>query len=178
LRSARYARSPSPIPYGQDHRYESEPSGLFGSRAPGSMRSREPGPAVGRKSTPYSPAPDSDHVLIKPRLLTSEEPEKSFLQALIQITAAIHHLPVGSSAGAVSLLRRLELCPAFLGGDRRHVGRFRTILDFRYGFARLNRVHLNCPYKFEHPTQEKAHDYRASCSITNHLEDLHRYLHF
>jgi predicted metal-dependent hydrolase len=52
--------------------------------------------------------------------LTSEEPEKSFLQALIQITAAFHHLQAGNSAGAVSLLRRalrrLELCPACFGG--------------------------------------------------------------
>jgi predicted metal-dependent hydrolase len=52
--------------------------------------------------------------------LTLKEPEKSFLQALIQITAAFHHLQAGNSAGAVSLLRRalrrLELCPACFGG--------------------------------------------------------------
>jgi predicted metal-dependent hydrolase len=52
--------------------------------------------------------------------LTLEEPEKSFLQALIQMTAAFHHLQAGNSAGAVSLLRRtlrrLELCPACFGG--------------------------------------------------------------
>jgi predicted metal-dependent hydrolase len=52
--------------------------------------------------------------------LTLEEPEKSFLQALIQMTAAFHHLEAGNSAGAVSLLRRtlrrLELCPSHFGG--------------------------------------------------------------
>jgi hypothetical protein len=48
--------------------------------------------------------------------LTLQEPEKSFLRALIQIAAAFHHLQAGNSAGAVSLLRRalrrLELAPA------------------------------------------------------------------
>jgi hypothetical protein len=52
--------------------------------------------------------------------LTLEEPEKSFLQALIQTTAAFHHLQSGNSMGAVSLLRRalrrLEGCPARFGG--------------------------------------------------------------
>jgi hypothetical protein len=52
--------------------------------------------------------------------LTLEEPEKSFLQALIQLTAAFHHLQAGNSAGAFSLLRRtlhrLELCPESFGG--------------------------------------------------------------
>jgi uncharacterized protein len=52
--------------------------------------------------------------------LTLKEPEKSFLQALIQITVAFHHLQTGNSTGAVSLLRRalrrLELCPACFGG--------------------------------------------------------------
>lgn len=52
--------------------------------------------------------------------LTLEEPEKSFLQALIQVTAAFHHLHAGNSAGALSLLRRalqrLELCPANFRG--------------------------------------------------------------
>jgi uncharacterized protein len=49
-----------------------------------------------------------------------EEPEKSFLQALIQTTAAFHHYEMGNAAGAASLLRRalrrLELCPAAFGG--------------------------------------------------------------
>lgn len=49
-----------------------------------------------------------------------EEPEKSFLQALIQTTAALHHYGAGNAAGAASLLRRalrrLEMCPATFGG--------------------------------------------------------------
>ena len=49
-----------------------------------------------------------------------QEPEKSFLQALIQVTAAFHHYNAGNSAGAASLLqralRRLEVCPAEFGG--------------------------------------------------------------
>lgn len=52
--------------------------------------------------------------------LTLQEPEKSFLQALIQTAAAFHHLQSGNSEGAASLLRRslhrLELCPASFGG--------------------------------------------------------------
>jgi predicted metal-dependent hydrolase len=52
--------------------------------------------------------------------LTLEEPEKSFLQGLIQITVAFHHLSVGNRTGAASLLRRalkrLELRPAVFGG--------------------------------------------------------------
>jgi hypothetical protein len=51
--------------------------------------------------------------------LTLDEPQKSFLQALIQVTAAFHHLDSGNPAGAISLLRRalrrLALCPAHFG---------------------------------------------------------------
>jgi predicted metal-dependent hydrolase len=49
-----------------------------------------------------------------------EDPEKSFLQSLIQMTVAFHHLGKGNSAGAASLLRRalrrLEICDADFGG--------------------------------------------------------------
>lgn len=38
--------------------------------------------------------------------LTLERSEKSFLQALVQITAAMHHLSNGNSVGAASLMRR------------------------------------------------------------------------
>jgi uncharacterized protein len=38
--------------------------------------------------------------------LTCHEPEKTFLQALIQTTAAFHHLERGNRAGTASLLRR------------------------------------------------------------------------
>ena len=52
--------------------------------------------------------------------LTLQEPEKSFLQSLIQITAAFHHLQGGNKTGAASLLRRslnrLSHCPAEFGG--------------------------------------------------------------
>ena len=52
--------------------------------------------------------------------LRLEEPEKSFLQALIQIAAAFHHLQAGNRAGAVSLLSRalgrLESRPLQTGG--------------------------------------------------------------
>jgi uncharacterized protein len=52
--------------------------------------------------------------------LRLEEPEKSFLQALIQTTAAFHHLQKDNLRGAVSLLRRallrLEPYPVSFGG--------------------------------------------------------------
>lgn len=48
--------------------------------------------------------------------LTLEEPEKSFLQALIQVSAAFHHLQLENRRGAISLLsralKRLDLCSA------------------------------------------------------------------
>ena len=52
--------------------------------------------------------------------LKLQEPEKSFLQALIQTAAAFHHLNAGNPIGTASLLRRslrrLEVCPAVFGG--------------------------------------------------------------
>jgi len=52
--------------------------------------------------------------------LKCEEPEKTLLQALIQITAAFHHLQRNNLIGAASLLRaalrRLEAFPAAYGG--------------------------------------------------------------
>lgn len=48
--------------------------------------------------------------------LTLAEPEKSFLQSLIQVSAAFHHLQSGNRRGAISLLsralNRLDLCAA------------------------------------------------------------------
>jgi predicted metal-dependent hydrolase len=38
--------------------------------------------------------------------LKCDEPQKTFLQALIQITAAFHHLQRGNLTGTASLLRR------------------------------------------------------------------------
>jgi uncharacterized protein len=48
--------------------------------------------------------------------LTLHEPEKSFLQSLIQVSAAFHHLRRGNRRGAISLLsralHRLNACPS------------------------------------------------------------------
>lgn len=52
--------------------------------------------------------------------LKCQEPEKSFLQALIQMASAFHHLGRDNSRGATSLLkaalRRLEPYPALFEG--------------------------------------------------------------
>ncbi|MGD0732830.1 MAG: DUF309 domain-containing protein [Terracidiphilus sp.] len=52
--------------------------------------------------------------------LRAAEPEKRFLQALIQIAAAFHHFERGNRVGAASLLRaslrKLEIYPATFGG--------------------------------------------------------------
>ncbi len=52
--------------------------------------------------------------------LTSAEPDKTFLQALIQVTAAFHHLQRGNAVGALSLLkaalRRLDAYPTEYAG--------------------------------------------------------------
>ena len=48
------------------------------------------------------------------------DPEKSFLQGLIQVTVAMHHYQHENRAGALSLLeralRRFEQCPECFGG--------------------------------------------------------------
>ncbi len=52
--------------------------------------------------------------------LGAPEPEKTFLQGLIQVTAAFHHLQRDNRLGTVLLLqaalRRLDLYPASFGG--------------------------------------------------------------
>jgi hypothetical protein len=49
-----------------------------------------------------------------------QDPERSFLQGLIQMTVAFHHLNGANSAGALSLLQRalirFERCPACFDG--------------------------------------------------------------
>jgi len=49
-----------------------------------------------------------------------QDPEKSFLQGLIQVTVAMHHDQHANRAGALSLLQRallrFERCPASFGG--------------------------------------------------------------
>jgi uncharacterized protein len=51
--------------------------------------------------------------------VASANPEKNLLQALIQITVALHHAQSGNRTGAEILmrkaLRRLESCPPHLG---------------------------------------------------------------
>jgi predicted metal-dependent hydrolase len=70
--------------------------------------------------------------------LRLEEPEKTFLQSLIQISAAFHHLQSGNTRGTVSLLRRalqrLEPYPTSFGGVdlaqlRREVGDWLEALE-------------------------------------------------
>jgi uncharacterized protein len=52
--------------------------------------------------------------------LEAHEPDKTFLQGLIQVTAAFHHLQCNNPLGAARLLhaalRRLERYPANFGG--------------------------------------------------------------
>src|ERR1700723_4115537 len=52
--------------------------------------------------------------------LVAEEPEKTFLQGLIQVTAAFHHFqrnnPLGTTRLLQAALRRLEPYPASFGG--------------------------------------------------------------
>jgi predicted metal-dependent hydrolase len=51
--------------------------------------------------------------------LEAQEPDKTFLQGLIQVTAAFHHLqrnnPLGTARLLHAALRRLELYPACFG---------------------------------------------------------------
>lgn len=70
--------------------------------------------------------------------LALSEPEKSFLQALIQISAAFHHLSRGNRTGAVSLLTRslgrLDRCSSpycclDLNLLRQHVGHWLSALE-------------------------------------------------
>ncbi len=52
--------------------------------------------------------------------LEVREPDKTFLQGLIQVTAAFHHLqrnnPLGAGRLLQAALRRLEPCPPVFGG--------------------------------------------------------------
>ncbi len=70
--------------------------------------------------------------------LRAAEPEKTFLQALIQITAAFHHFERKNFIGTASLLRasqrKLDLYPAEFGGlnvqaIRQSVGAWLSALD-------------------------------------------------
>ena len=52
--------------------------------------------------------------------LAAQEPERTFLQALIQVAASFHHFQRGNRAGAISLLRsalrRLDIYPEVFAG--------------------------------------------------------------
>jgi len=70
--------------------------------------------------------------------LAAKEPEKSFLQSLIQTAAAFHHWQRGNRRGTASLLRaamrRLELCEACFGGGevgglREEIGVWLRVLE-------------------------------------------------
>jgi predicted metal-dependent hydrolase len=62
--------------------------------------------------------------------LVAQEPEKTFLQSLIQVAAAFHHFQRGNCAGTVSLLgsalRRLDAYPEAFAGVL--VAPFRTAI--------------------------------------------------
>lgn len=74
--------------------------------------------------------------------LRLDEPEKSFLQAIIQITAAFHHWQRGEADGTLSLLRRvrqkLAKCPDAFGGLA--VDTLRVEVD-----GWLRGIECNCP---------------------------------
>ena len=63
--------------------------------------------------------------------LTLQEPEKSFLQSLVQVSAAFHHFESGNFTGAESLLRRalkrLSQCSAEFAGI--HVAPLRAEIE-------------------------------------------------
>ncbi|MFZ0744479.1 MAG: DUF309 domain-containing protein [Terracidiphilus sp.] len=72
--------------------------------------------------------------------LKSQEPEKAFLQSLIQVAAAFHHLQRENHVGTASLLRaalrRLEAFPDIFGGIavaslRDHIDRWVQALGLR-----------------------------------------------
>lgn len=52
--------------------------------------------------------------------IAAQEPEKTFLQGLIQVAASFHHFQRGNCAGTISLLRsalsRLDTYPDVFGG--------------------------------------------------------------
>jgi predicted metal-dependent hydrolase len=80
--------------------------------------------------------------------LQLDEPEKSFLRALIQITAAFHHLSRNNRPGAISLLRkalvRLDVCPPNFGGI--NVARLRDVCrDWLIALAGNEELRNNYP---------------------------------
>jgi uncharacterized protein len=80
--------------------------------------------------------------------LHSQEPDKTFLQALIQVTAAFHHLQRKNVRGAASLLqaalRRLDPFPPVYGGIE--VEPLRN--SMRVWLRALDRLELPPPLRF------------------------------
>ena len=72
--------------------------------------------------------------------LEAQEPDRTFLQGLIQVTAAFHHLrrnnPVGTGRLLHAALRRLELYPACFGGTPLR----RSVETFGSGYKRFTRM--------------------------------------
>jgi predicted metal-dependent hydrolase len=72
--------------------------------------------------------------------LEAQEPDRTFLQGLIQVTAAFHHLrrnnPVGTSRLLHAALRRLELYPACFGG----ISVTTLCSDIRSGYKHFKRM--------------------------------------
>ena len=80
--------------------------------------------------------------------LASEQPDKTFLQALIQVSAAFHHLQRGNPDGTASLLRaalrRLDAYPEAYGGV--DVARLRESIRAWLNALALQGVAPNLPF--------------------------------
>ena len=84
----------------------------------------------------------------------STEPERKFLQGLIQVAVALHHHSKGNSAGATSLLRRaarnLEEYPddfsgVALGSLRQTVAQWRQALEEKTPVPPLPKIAFSRP---------------------------------
>jgi uncharacterized protein len=85
--------------------------------------------------------------------LLAREPEKTFLQGLIQVTAAFHHLQRENRLGTARLLRaalgRLEHFPAYFGGIsvdllRNDIRTWLQVLDTAAPAPQASPVRITC----------------------------------
>jgi predicted metal-dependent hydrolase len=85
--------------------------------------------------------------------LPAQEPEKTFLQGLIQVTAAFHHLQRDNRLGTARLLRaalgRLERFPAYFGGIsvdllRDDIRKWLQVLDTAAPVPQASPVRITC----------------------------------
>jgi uncharacterized protein len=85
--------------------------------------------------------------------LPAQEPEKTFLQGLIQVTAAFHHLQRDNRLGTARLLRaalrRLEPFPAYFGGIsvellRNDIRAWLRVLDTAAPTPPISPVRITC----------------------------------